>query len=351
MRVAAAGEAPPRQRTQRPSGPHARSCRSQRKRLHCETKSSGLPPPQRRDSRTVLPIAPMQAVESFLSELDAQNRVALERIGVAAVARARGRRDRREAAPCSRSRTRSRRPSARPAGFRRRARSDVKLALARQAGDEAKHFRLIERRLGELGVDASAFDPAPRSPMLEYLLSLTTTVERVAAGQFTREALALVRNDEFIRFCESARRSGHGGALPRRHPARRTPPPRARARPPRALASSDDAREARARRRPPDAGARRGAAGDCADEARDLARTRVLTRSAPTATPPGQTQAGAVQTRSSVLRRRAVRGWPRIAPSRDQCVSRKFTSHVIAGRIVPLLVMSPVFVSQVAPSM
>jgi uncharacterized ferritin-like protein (DUF455 family) len=80
---------------------------------------------------------------------------------------------------------------------------DVKLALARQAGDEAKHYRLIERRLGELGADASAFDPAPRSPMLEYLLSLTTTVERVAAGQFTREAIALVRNEEFIRFCES----------------------------------------------------------------------------------------------------------------------------------------------------
>jgi hypothetical protein len=28
-------------------------------------------------------------------------------------------------------------------------------------------------------------------------------VERVAAAQFTREALALVRNAEFIRFCES----------------------------------------------------------------------------------------------------------------------------------------------------
>jgi 1,2-phenylacetyl-CoA epoxidase catalytic subunit len=78
---------------------------------------------------------------------------------------------------------------------------EVKLALARQAGDEAKHFRLIEKRLGELGVDASAFNAGPRSPMLEYLAGLTTTVERVAAGQFTREALAVVRNEEFIRFC------------------------------------------------------------------------------------------------------------------------------------------------------
>jgi hypothetical protein len=39
--------------------------------------------------------------------------------------------------------------------------------------------------------------------MLEYLASLSTTVERVAAGQFTREALAVVRNDEFVRFCTS----------------------------------------------------------------------------------------------------------------------------------------------------
>jgi 1,2-phenylacetyl-CoA epoxidase catalytic subunit len=82
---------------------------------------------------------------------------------------------------------------------------DVKLALARQAGDEAKHFRLIQRRLGELGVvtDAAAFDPGPRSPLLQWLATLETTVERVAAGQFTREALAVVRNDEFIRFCEA----------------------------------------------------------------------------------------------------------------------------------------------------
>jgi hypothetical protein len=39
--------------------------------------------------------------------------------------------------------------------------------------------------------------------MLTYLSLLETTVERVAAGQFTREALAVVRNEEFIRFCVS----------------------------------------------------------------------------------------------------------------------------------------------------
>jgi 1,2-phenylacetyl-CoA epoxidase catalytic subunit len=83
---------------------------------------------------------------------------------------------------------------------------DVKLALARQAGDEAKHFRLIERRLAELGVERATFEGqlgGPRSALLQYLATLPTTVERVAAGQFTREALALVRNEEFIRFCQS----------------------------------------------------------------------------------------------------------------------------------------------------
>ena len=39
--------------------------------------------------------------------------------------------------------------------------------------------------------------------MFEYLKSLTTTVERIAAGQFAREALAKVYNDVFIEYCES----------------------------------------------------------------------------------------------------------------------------------------------------
>ena len=80
---------------------------------------------------------------------------------------------------------------------------ELKRLVARQAGDEAKHYRLIEKRLGELGVDTSTYEPGPRSPLLQYLAGLDSTVERVAAGQFTREALAVVRNDEFIRFCVS----------------------------------------------------------------------------------------------------------------------------------------------------
>jgi uncharacterized ferritin-like protein (DUF455 family) len=82
----------------------------------------------------------------------------------------------------------------------------VKMALARQAGDEAKHYRMIAERLAELGVDADAFDPLTKGygPLFDYLDTLRTTVERVAAGQFTREAIAVVKNRQFIEFCERA---------------------------------------------------------------------------------------------------------------------------------------------------
>jgi rubrerythrin len=144
----------------------------------------------------------MAAVEGFLAELDASNAAALERIGCAAAAEPDASigvasllllalKNEIEATECA-------------AGWiATTPEIDVKLALARQAGDEAKHFRMIQRRLAEIGGEGAAFDPGPPSPMLTYLSSLGTSVERVAAGQFTREALAVVRNDEFIRFCVS----------------------------------------------------------------------------------------------------------------------------------------------------
>jgi 1,2-phenylacetyl-CoA epoxidase catalytic subunit len=81
---------------------------------------------------------------------------------------------------------------------------DAKLALARQAGDEAKHYRFIEDRLRELGEDLHDFDPAAPgpTPLSTYLRTLSSTVERAAAGQFTREAIAVVKNDIFARYCE-----------------------------------------------------------------------------------------------------------------------------------------------------
>ena len=83
---------------------------------------------------------------------------------------------------------------------------DVKLALARQVGDEAKHYRMIADRLRGLGFAATAFNPLAKGygPLFEYLDTLKTTIERVSAGQFTREAIAVVKNRQFIEFCEHA---------------------------------------------------------------------------------------------------------------------------------------------------
>ena len=82
---------------------------------------------------------------------------------------------------------------------------EVKLSLARQCGDEAKHYRLIEARLRALGVDVAAIDPLAGgpSPIYSFLRGLETTVERVAAGPFAREALAQVRNEVFIAYCRA----------------------------------------------------------------------------------------------------------------------------------------------------
>jgi uncharacterized ferritin-like protein (DUF455 family) len=81
---------------------------------------------------------------------------------------------------------------------------DVKLALARQAGDEARHYHLIEKHLQAMGADLSGFNPAAEGygPMYALLLGFASTVERLAGAHFTREALALKKNEQFIEFCE-----------------------------------------------------------------------------------------------------------------------------------------------------
>ena len=87
---------------------------------------------------------------------------------------------------------------------------DVKLALARQAGDEARHYHLIEKHLGSMGVDLAGFNPAAEGygPMYTLLRGFDSTVERLAGAHFTREALALKKNEQFMEFCE---RSGEKG--------------------------------------------------------------------------------------------------------------------------------------------
>ena len=141
--------------------------------------------------------------EAFVAELDAQNQEALDRIARAASAGEPSEavtvpkllmlalKNEIEATECA------------AAWLATTPEIAVKLALARQAGDEAKHYTLIQTRLAALGVDTKGHDPlaAGRSPLLMWLLSLEGTVARVAAGQFTREALAVVRNAEFVKFC------------------------------------------------------------------------------------------------------------------------------------------------------
>ena len=82
---------------------------------------------------------------------------------------------------------------------------DGKMVLALQCGDEMKHYGLISQRLTELGEDLSAFDPLAdgHSPLYQYLRGLRTTVERVAAGPFANEAIAQIRNAQFVNFCRS----------------------------------------------------------------------------------------------------------------------------------------------------
>lgn len=80
---------------------------------------------------------------------------------------------------------------------------DAKMCLAQQCGDEMKHYGMISQRLTELGEDLTEFDPLAdgHSPLYQYLRGLRTTVERIAAGPFASEAIATVRNAQFVKFC------------------------------------------------------------------------------------------------------------------------------------------------------
>jgi len=82
---------------------------------------------------------------------------------------------------------------------------DAKAAFAQQCHDEMKHYQLICQRLEELGETTSELDVTAEgySPLYHYLQTLRTTVERVAAGPFAREAVAEIRNAQFIEFCHA----------------------------------------------------------------------------------------------------------------------------------------------------
>lgn len=79
---------------------------------------------------------------------------------------------------------------------------DVKIAFARQVGDEAGHFQLVSDRLAALGFDTAGFRPPGQNPLFDYLQSLSTTVERIAAGLYTLESIAYGVNENFMAFCD-----------------------------------------------------------------------------------------------------------------------------------------------------
>jgi hypothetical protein len=79
----------------------------------------------------------------------------------------------------------------------------AKLALARHAGDEARHYQLIEEKARAMGISLDGFRPLePPSPVLNYLRKLTTTPERIAAALVAREAMGGRRNVQFLAFLD-----------------------------------------------------------------------------------------------------------------------------------------------------
>lgn len=82
---------------------------------------------------------------------------------------------------------------------------EAKLVLACHAGDEARHYRLLEEKIRAAGVDLADYNPLdPPSPVLEFLRSLPTTSERISAALVAREAMGGRRNAQFLNFLERA---------------------------------------------------------------------------------------------------------------------------------------------------
>lgn len=87
--------------------------------------------------------------------------------------------------------------------LRSTAELDARLVLAQQCSDEMKHYGLILARLGELGEAPPDPGAGSYSPLYHYQRGLRSTAERIAAGPFTSEAIAEVRNAQFIAFCQA----------------------------------------------------------------------------------------------------------------------------------------------------
>jgi hypothetical protein len=84
---------------------------------------------------------------------------------------------------------------------------DAKLVLARHAGDEARHYQMLEQSMRSLSIDLSGYNPLePPSPVLKFLRTLMTTEERIAAALVAREAMGARRNRQFLVYLEAVGR-------------------------------------------------------------------------------------------------------------------------------------------------
>ena len=81
--------------------------------------------------------------------------------------------------------------------------ADLRIELSRLAGDEAKHFQLIEKRLNDLGAEKNTAGLDERTPLYNFLMKQEDTFDRVVSGPYTREALAVTRNVVFLEHCKS----------------------------------------------------------------------------------------------------------------------------------------------------
>ncbi len=79
--------------------------------------------------------------------------------------------------------------------------ADLRVDLARLAGDEAKHYQWIRERLAALGHEPPLDELDVRTPLYNFLKDQKTTFDRVVTGPYAREALAVARNQVFLTHC------------------------------------------------------------------------------------------------------------------------------------------------------
>lgn len=147
----------------------------------------------------------MAAAETFVTELDAKNQPSIERV-VAALMTGIAK-EGFDVADVLRFALKSAIEGAEVAALWVTDCDDLamKVVLAEQCGDGARHYRLIVARLSEVGADLSAFDPrnGGYSKLFAFLRSLGTAEERSAAGHLTLKSLCLARHAALGAWCEA----------------------------------------------------------------------------------------------------------------------------------------------------